>query len=151
MKRWIFLFMLVVLVGGPGGAWAGPAEELAEIGRERAKAFREGNLDAWVAAYADNAAFQTALVPFRMEGKEAIRAYFATLFERYPTRSFVGRQPLVRVYGTDTTVVTNGYVHVTFVERNGQVTNLFIRNSVTWVKMGGQWRIVDQHNSKLPQ
>ena len=142
----VFLFLL----GMAPAVWAGPAEEIAEIGQERAKAFREGNLDVWMAAYADNAVLTSAREAFRVEGKEAIRGYFVALFETYPKRSFVGRQPLTRVYNNETTVVQNAYVHLTFVDRTGQVTNLFTRVSLTWVKMGGQWRIVDTHVSRLP-
>lgn len=149
MKHFSCLFVLLLLLGLAPAAWAGPAEEIAAIGLERAKAFREGNLEAWMAAVADNAVWTSALRPFRIEGKEAIRAHFADLFERYPTRSFAGRQPLTRVYG-DNVVVTNGYTHVKWVERNGQVSDLYIRVSVTWVKIAGQWRIVDQHVSRVP-
>lgn len=149
MKRMTWFLVLLLLLGMAPAAWAGPAEEIAEIGRQRAQAFVEGNLDAWTAAVADNAVFTSALRPFRIEGKEAIRAHFADLFGRYPTRSFAVRQPLTRVYG-DNVVVTNGYVHVKWVERNGQVTDLYSRVSQTWVKIAGQWRIVDQHISRPP-
>jgi uncharacterized protein (TIGR02246 family) len=151
MKRLSCVITLLVLFGMAPAAWAGPAEEIAEIGRERAKAYRAGNLDAWMLAFADDAVFQSGLVPFRLDGKEAIRAHYAALFERYPTRSTAARQRMVRVYGPDTTVVTNNYSHVTYVDRAGQVINHFFRVSVIWVKVGGQWRIVDQHVSRLPQ
>jgi len=36
------------------------------------------------------------------------------------------------------------------VDKKGQATALFLRVTGTWVKMGGQWRIVDSHLSKLP-
>lgn len=150
MKRLSCLVILLLVFGIVPVAWAGPAEEIAEIGRERAKAFREGNLDAWMAAFADNAVFTSAIRPFRIEGKDAIRAHYTSLFERYPTRSFVGRQPMTRVYNNDTTVITNAYVHVTWVDRQGQFSDIYLRASLTWVKMGGQWRIVDQHVSRVP-
>lgn len=150
MKRLMWVFVLLMVFGMAPAAWAGPAEEIAEIGRERAKAYREGNLDALIAAYADNAVLISARVPFRVEGKEAIRGYFAELFERYPTRSFVVRQPSTRVYGNDTVVVQNVYAHLRFVDRTGQVTDRFTRISQTWVKIDGKWRIVDLHVSGLP-
>ncbi len=150
MKRLSCLVWLLLLFGISRGAWAGAAEEIAELGRQRAQAFSEGDLDAWMAAYADDAVFTSSLVPFRIEGKDAIRAHYAGLFRTYPTRRAVTRQPSTRVYNNDTTAVTNGYVHVTYVDRNGRVITLYVRSSATWVKLGDQWRIVDAHGSRLP-
>lgn len=149
MKMLTYLLALLVVLGLAPVAFAGPAEEIAEIGKQRAQFFTDGNLDAWMVAYADNAVLTSALVPFRLEGKEAIRAHYANLFQN-PTRRNPARQPIMRVYGTDTTVVTNSYVHLTLVDRNGQTTNNFLRTSLTWVKINGQWRIVDQHASRIP-
>jgi len=150
MKRLTFLFVLLLVFAIVPVAWAGPAEEIAEIGRGLGKAFREGNLDALMAPYADDSVLVSARAAFRVEGKEAIRGYFAELFERYPTRSGFGRQFSTRVYGNDTVVVQNGYAHLKLVDRTGQVTDLFVRFGRTWVKMGGSWRIVDTHVSRVP-
>ena len=68
MKRFTGLLVLILLVGLVPETWAGPAEEIAEIGRQRTKAFVEGNLDAYTAAFADNAVATFSLTPFRVEG-----------------------------------------------------------------------------------
>ncbi len=142
--------VFLLLLGVAPGVWAGPAEEVTAIIQQRLKIFSEGNIDAWMAAYADNAVFHSALNPFRIEGKDAIRAFYTALFQNNPTRAAAPRQLSIRVYGNDTTVVSNQYTQVNFVDQKGQPTNLYLRNTTTWVKMGGQWRIVDAHNSKLP-
>jgi uncharacterized protein (TIGR02246 family) len=143
------LVLLVVLALAPI-TFAGPAEEVADLAKQRSQAFIEGNLEAWMAAYADNAVLTSALVAFRLEGKDAIQAHYANLFQNYPTRRNPARQPLMRVYGTDTTVVTNSYVHLTLVDRHDQTINHFLRTSLTWIKLGGEWKIVDQHVSRVP-
>jgi hypothetical protein len=61
-----------------------------------------------MAAFADNAVFHSALSPFRIEGKEAIRGYFVELFQLYPKRRVLPRQSAVRAYNDDL-VIQNGY------------------------------------------
>ena len=150
MKRMMSVFVLLLLLATVAPAWAGPAEEVGALIQQRSKIFSEGNIDAWMAAYADNAILTSLTNPFRIEGKDAIRAFYTAPFQNNPTRSTAARQLSIRVYGNDTTVVTNQYTQSNFVDQKGQATNLYFRNTATWVKMGGQWRIVDAHNSKLP-
>ena len=76
----------------PSKLQAGPAEEVAQIAGPRVQALEDGNIDAYVTAYADNAVFQSSLSPFRIEGKEAIRAYFNQLVQLYPKRRIMPRQ-----------------------------------------------------------
>ncbi len=150
MKLFIYPLVVFLLVGIAPAAWAGAAEEIAEIARQRTQAFIQADLEAWMAAYADNAVITPSLAPFRMEGKEAIQAFYAGLFQAYPTRRIVTRQPSTRVYNGDTTAVTNAYAHLTLVDRNGQANALYLRFSTTWIKQGGRWLIVDVHASRLP-
>jgi len=142
----LFTLSLVVLVLE---SWAGPIEEVAQISAQRGKALEEGTADEYAAAFADNAVLTAALQPFRIEGKGAIRAYFAELFQQYPGRRLFARQTAARAYGDDL-VVQNGYFVVYFTDQKGQVTQLPLRSSVTWAKVSGRWQIVDQHVSRIP-
>ncbi len=150
MKLFIYPLVVLLLVGVVPAAWAGAAEEIAAIVQQRIHTFSEGNLDAWMSGYADDAVVTSSLAPFRIEGREALRAYYAGLFQTYPTRRVMNRQWSVRVYNGDTTAVTNAYLHGTLVDRNGQTNTLYLRGSTTWVKQGGRWLIVDAHVSRLP-
>jgi ketosteroid isomerase-like protein len=47
-------------------------EEIAELERQRVNAFNEGDLDAWMAMYAENAVHTASTIPFWIEGKDAI-------------------------------------------------------------------------------
>ena len=149
MKRSIALLSTLVLVGLGVAAWAGPVEEVAQIAGPRLQAFQEGNLDAYTAAYADNAIIQSSLSPFRIEGKEAIRAYLTELFRIYPGRRVLLRQPVTRAYNDDM-VIQNNYIVFYATDQKGQVAALSLRSSVTWAKIGGRWQIVDTHTSRLP-
>ena len=55
MKLFIYPLVVLVLVGIAPAAWAGAAEEIAEIARHRAQLFSQGDLDGWLATYADDA------------------------------------------------------------------------------------------------
>jgi uncharacterized protein (TIGR02246 family) len=125
-------------------------KEIAELERQRVSAFNEGNLDAWMAMYTENAVHTAATMPFWIEGKDAIRAECADLFHTYPMRRVVVQQPSIRVYNADTIAVTNSYLHIALVDRAGHAEHADLRCSQTWVKQGQQWRLVDVHVSRLP-
>jgi uncharacterized protein (TIGR02246 family) len=149
MQRSIATLSALILVGLTAFAWAGPAEEVAQLSAPRGQAFEDGNLDAFMAAFADNAVLQSFLSPYRIEGKEAIRVHYAELFHMYPRRRGFVRQPVIRVYNDDL-VIQNAYSVAAFTDQRGQTTVSPIRYSVVWAKTGGRWQIVDLHVSRLP-
>ena len=149
MKRSIVALLALSSLGFANVVWAGPAEEVAQIAAPRIQALQDGNLDAYMAAFADNAVFQSALSVFRVEGKEAIRAHFTELFSIYPKRRVLPRQSITRVYNDDL-VITNSYSVLYLTNQQGQVMTYPLRGSVVWAKIGGRWQIVDQHGSRLP-
>ena len=149
MRRSVWLFLFLVLCGRAAVAWAGPAEEIAQVDEQAVKALNDGNLDAYMALHADDAVLTPSGAPFRIEGKEAVRSFFAGLFQNFPTRRFVERQRTIRVYG-DSTGILNAYFTVTLVDRAGAVNTVHARMSVTFVRMGGRWLVADDHASRLP-
>ncbi len=149
MKRSFITLAALVIAGFSGLTSAGPAEEVAQISAPRGQALEEGNLDAWMAAFADNAVLQSFFAPFRIEGKEAIRAHFAELFQTYPRRRSFLRQPLTRVYNDDL-VIQSPYFMVSFTDPQGHTAVSAIRTTTVWAKLGGRWQIVDSHVSRLP-
>ncbi len=74
MKCLTFLFVLFVLLGITQTAWAGPEEEISQVTQQAFRAMEEGNLEAFMAGIAENAVITPPRDPFRIEGKEAIRA-----------------------------------------------------------------------------
>ena len=149
MRSSIAIFSALVFVGLAAESWGGPAEDVAQIAGPRNQIFEEGNTEALVAVFADNAVLTSSLSGFRIEGKEAIRAYFASLFQLYPGRRLFTRQPIARAYNDDL-VVHNSYNALYLTDQKGQVMQLTLRASVVWAKVGGRWQIVDQHVSRLP-
>lgn len=130
-------------------AWSGPVEEVAEIAKPRQQAFQRGDVEAFTAAFADNAVLHSSFSPFRIEGKDAIRAYAAQLFQIYPKRWFAVRQPSARAYGEDL-VVQNAYSAVHVIDEKGEPMTYDTRSNTIWKKLDGRWQIIDQHISRLP-
>jgi uncharacterized protein (TIGR02246 family) len=149
MKRIIVALSALILLAANAELRAGPIEEVTQIAGPRAQALLDGNVDGYVAAFADSAVFYSALTPFRIEGKEAIRGYFAALFQAYPKRRVTLRQPLMRTYN-EGLVIQDAYVELNFTDQKGDTMVASLRLSVIWAKIGGEWQIVDQHGSRLP-
>jgi uncharacterized protein (TIGR02246 family) len=150
MKKSIAGLSALFVIGVAAESWAGPAEEVAQIAAPRTQVFEEGTADAYSAVFADNAVLTSSLSAFRVEGKEAIRAYFAELFQLYPKRRLLVRQPATRAYNEDL-VAQNSYSVLYLTDQKGQLIALQIRSSVIWGKISGRWQIVDQHVSRLPE
>ena len=150
MKRLLATISMLTLMGFAAEGWAGPAEEVAQLAAARVKALEQGDVEGYVAAFAEDAVLQSSFSPFRVEGKKALRAYFASLFQTYPKRRVTPRPPLTRSYNDDLVVQdTYGDLHAT--DEQGKPATYFTRSSFTWAKLNGQWQIVDQHTSRLPE
>jgi uncharacterized protein (TIGR02246 family) len=146
----IFLIAFLSVLGATPAVWAGPAEEIAQISRERGVALEQGNVDAVVATYADNAAITPFWQAYRAEGKAAIKDLLTTLIQTYPKRQGSPRQASTRTYANDTVAVINAYGIDNWTDRGGNASVHYIRISQTWVKIDGKWLQVDQHVSRLP-
>lgn len=125
------------------------AAVVQEMSARRNAAFEKGDADAFAADFADNAVYTSSLEPYRIEGKTAIKDFFATLFETYATRHAAGRGGSTRVYDNGTVVLNDGNAVINYTDKNGNHSAIFIRSSTTWVKMGNEWKIVDQHISQF--
>ena len=145
---------LVLLLGTVPVVWAqaDPAKEVADITRKRAEAAARGDVDvdAWLADLADNVVFTVARAGFRIEGKEAVRAFITNLWKNYPTRQELTQQVTRRIFQDGNVFIVNSYTDQIFMDKNGRMSTMMQRNSLTWVKTGGRWLIVDVHNSGMP-
>jgi len=149
MKRFMAGTVFLFLLAAAAASRAGPAEEIAQISAPRLKALYSGDVEAYVDAFADNAVFYSSFTPFRIEGKDAIRAFFSQLVQMYPKRQVFIRQPMVRVYN-DNLVIQTSYAVLNWTNAKGEYEVFDTRGSTVWTKVDGQWKIVDQHLSRLP-
>jgi uncharacterized protein (TIGR02246 family) len=149
MKQLIANIFTLVAVTFTSTLWAGPIEDVTQIAAPRQQAFQQGNVENFAAAFANNAVLQSSFSPFRIEGKDAIRAYYVQLFRIYPKREYVARQPISRAYG-DNLVIQNGYTILNVTNEKGEPKTYDARYTTTWSKIDGRWQIVDAHVSRLP-
>lgn len=145
----LLTFSLSFVLGFAPTVWAGPVEEVNEVARPRQQAFVQGNVDGFTRDFADNVVVHSSFSPFRIEGKEAVRAYIAQLFQMYPKRNFVVRQPSARVYGDDL-VVQDAYSVINVINEKGEPQTYDTRANTVWHKIDGRWQIISQHISRLP-
>ncbi len=150
MTKTIAMLFAVALAALANDLLAGPVEEVAQVAAPRGKLFEEGSAEDYVAVFADNAVLTSSLSGPRVEGKDAIRAYFAQLFQMYPGRRLFGRHSTARAYNDDV-VIQNGYFVTYWTDRKGEVTQLELRGTIVWAKVGGRWQIVEQHVSRFPK
>jgi uncharacterized protein (TIGR02246 family) len=148
MRRLACGMFFFLLLGGAPAAWAGPAEEAAQILHQWVQAYHQGNAEAVGGLYAPDAVFISALSPFRVEGRDAIRAAYAGGFRTFPTRVLVHRQVSTRAYGG--TAVTDTYWSLTVVDAKGNARTYHGRGTIVSEEVQGQRVIVSHHHSLLP-
>ena len=128
-------------------ALAGPKEEVGEATEAWGRALGEDNPDKVLPLYADDAVLWGTLSPVVRSERAALRDYFVTAFKVLPGLKVAFGDQLIRVYGT--TAVNTGSYTFSYV-KDGETKTLPARYSLTFVKNGERWLIVDHHSSAMP-
>ena len=110
--------------------------------------FNAGDLGAWATYNHDEVIFFSPHAPFAIEGKEALLRAMQALVSQSESISWRIINPQFRVVGN--TGVTWGHYSFTIKPHDGPQRTEFARFLLTWVKSEGQWRIVAEHNSRIP-
>ena len=144
---WMFILLCITTEAQAGAV----EDEIMKLQREQGQAFLAGNLDNLMEHYAENAVLVAAERPFRHDGKQAIRAYYAQLFKDFPTRRGSPEKPSIRLFN-DHTVVMHRYQTNTYVDSTGNEKYKEQKRNVAfvWVKMGERWLLTDHIISVLP-
>ena len=129
------------------GASAGPKEDVATARMKWGETLGQNDPDKVVALYAPDAVLWGTLSPTVRADRAALRDYFVTAFKVLPNLKVAFGEQLIRVYGT--TAVNTGYYTFSFV-KDGEPKTLPARYSLTLVKDGDNWMIVDHHSSAMP-
>ena len=77
-------------------------------------------------------------------------AFITNLWKNYPTRQELTQQVTRRIFQDGNVFIVNSYTDQIFMDKNGRMSTMMQRNSLTWVTTGGRWLIVDVHNSGMP-
>jgi len=128
-------------------AFAGPQEDVAAATAKWGEVLAQQNPDTITALYAKDGVLWGTLSPTVRSGPEGIRAYFVGAFNALPQVKVAFGEQKIRVYGN--TAVNTGYYTFSFV-KDGENKSLPARYSLTYVKDGDTWMIVDHHSSTVP-
>jgi uncharacterized protein (TIGR02246 family) len=124
-----------------------PKDEVAEVSSGWAQALGENDPDKVLPFYADDAVLWGTLSPVVRSDRAALRDYFVTVFKVLPGLKAAFGDELIRVYGG--AAVNTGYYTFSFVS-DGETKTLPARHSLTYVKNGERWLIVDHHSPAMP-
>ena len=148
MKPILLFVTVLVMLGVPTLALAGPKEDVAAATQAWAEAFNSRDPARVLALYDAEAVFWGTISPTLRDNPEAIRDYFTNVIHM-PTQALrveLGEQR-VRVYG-DTAINTGSYTFSNV--RDGQPVTTPARFSFTYRHKDGRWMIVDHHSSAMP-
>lgn len=140
--------VLVVSIGlSVQMAAADPKEDVADAGQKWATAFAENSPDAMLPFYAKDAVLWGTLSPTVRSDPAAIKAYFVGAFQALPKATVKFGDQLIRVYGD--AAINTGYYTFSY-SKDGETKSIPARYSLTYVKDGNDWKIVDHHSSAVP-
>lgn len=125
-------------------------DDLRRVLRRGFQAILDGDAAAAAAAFAPHAHLVTSHSTQRIEGREAIQQSYARWFKAFPTIRFDAMELAMQVYN-DATAVSYASYTITEVNTAGWSRQRRMRVTATRVKIDGQWLIVNQHHSPLPQ
>ena len=146
MTTKLAISLLACVLAAPG-ALAGPQEDVAAATAKWGETLGQQNPDTITALYAKDGVLWGTLSPTVRSGPEAIRAYFVAAFGALPQIKVTFGDQLIRVYGN--TAVNTGYYTFAYT-KDGEAKTLPARYSLTFVKDGDSWMIVDHHSSSVP-
>jgi uncharacterized protein (TIGR02246 family) len=136
-----------------GGVWlqgfqtTRAAEEIAQLLEVHRADYLMGDANAWAALYAEDAVFAGG--QRYLEGRQAIREYFAQVMRDFPVRTAAVSNLRIRVYNENATptAIVNVENDATRTDASGRQVVLNTRESLVWARVQGKWLIVDHHAS----
>ena len=143
----ILLALAVVLLPLGSVASAGSKEDVSAATSEWGQVLGEDDPDKVLPLYADDAVLWGTLSPMVRADRAALRDYFVTAFRVLPGLKVTFGDQLIRVYGN--AAINTGYYTFSY-SKDGEVKTLPARYSLTYIKNGERWLIVDHHSSAMP-
>jgi uncharacterized protein (TIGR02246 family) len=131
-------------------AWAGPADEIRARLQQWLDFQNAENADGLAGLYDENARlFSTGGSEKPLDGRDAIRAYFAQIFKHGHSSVALDHDDDIQLLGD--VAIDTGYYHFDTVDTNGQPLKLFARYTFVVEKKGSLWTIIHHHSSRVPR
>ncbi len=142
-----FLVVVIVILGFPLFALAGPKEDVASATQAWIDAMTSHDIERVMALYDSEAVLWGTRSSKLRDNAAAVRDYFNILRTVPPSYKAVLGEQRIRIYG-DIAINTGTY---TFSEvRDGKEIVRPARYSFVYIDRGGRWLIVDHHSSAIP-
>ena len=141
------LALSVVLLLFTPISWAEPQEDVAAATLAWGQALGEDDPDKVLPFYSDDAVLWGTLSPTVRDNRPALREYFVNAFKVLPSLKVTFGEQHIRVYRD--AAVNTGYYTFSYV-KDGESKTWPARYSLTYVKKGERWLIVDHHSSAMP-
>ena len=124
------------------GSTGAASDEVARLLDQHAAACAKSDADAVAALYADDAVFTSGRD--RIDGRQAIRDYFAQVFQDNPNRVVTPLDRYLRVYnqGSGATAVVSLLNKNARTDPRGRRIVFFSREVLVFLKTHGRWSIV---------
>jgi uncharacterized protein (TIGR02246 family) len=122
-----------------------PEEEPPAVAERWAAAYSKGDLNALMRLYDEDARLWGTSSSRIRKGSRAIREYYTQVLQAFPGARLTLGETSPRRYGD--AGVNSGSYTLRRVSGNGTVTVTSARFTMTYVRRGGKWLIVDQHSS----
>lgn len=139
--------LCIVMLPFGSGALVDPKAEVTAATQGWGQALGEDDPEKVLSFYADDAVLWGTLSPKMRSDRAALRDYFVAAFKALPGLKVAFGDQLIRVYGN--AAVNSGSYTFSFV-KDGEAKSLPARYSLTYVKNGERWLIVDHHSSAMP-
>jgi len=139
--------LTVIFLSLAPAASAGPKEDVAAAAASWATALGTDDPDKVLPFYSEDAVLWGTLSPTVRASRAALNDYFIGAFKVLPGLKVSFGDQLIRVYGG--TAINTGYYTFSYV-KDGETKSLPARYSITYVKNGERWLIVDHHSSAMP-
>lgn len=147
-KRMILICVLLAGLGIPSIVRSTEINDLKATAEQFIAALNKGDLDTWAPLVHEQAVGFYAFSPFPVEGKAALRQNFQGLLSTTESLTITPLNFQYRVVGD--TGYTWGHVVIAVKPKDGPLRITWVRELMTYTKVGGKWQMVTVHVSAIP-
>ena len=148
-KRAFLALTVIAVLFVPFAARGGDIDDLKATFEQETKAFNSRDFNAYVASAHDQVILFGIYPPFELEGIEAYRKRYFTLFSTHQSVTFTPLNPQFRVIGN--VGVAWGHDKVELKPKDGPPETYAGRYTFVYMKTDGKWLRVVAHASPPPR
>jgi uncharacterized protein (TIGR02246 family) len=122
--------------------------ELEKVTEQFLVHFRDGNLEGLAVLFAADASYTPIVGPARLNGRDAIRGYYARVFAGSTSRSITPQAVRWQRYGD--VMIRSADARIDQELKSGGKASTTARITFVYAMQDGRWTIVHHHSSQQP-